>query len=370
MAKLTGSTTIPGFAEYAAKIPLRKTTSKKVTSTKGSTSKEALPILKENPQRPIKVPKKLPITIGCDPEFGLFDIEKNMYVSAHGLIPGTKAVPHKVLGGAIQVDGVMVEFNIDPASSAYKFCQNINSVMAELRKHLPENKYKFVFEPIIVYDKVYFESLPDSVKELGCSPDFNAWKGGGINQSPEPVPFLPTMRTCSGHIHIGWTEGADVTDPSHLWDCRSVIRMLDCFFAAKLDEIDPDRIRRLMYGKLGAFRPKSYGVEWRVPSNFWLESSSKQLSMFEAVHRAIEYMHSGNPIKIPNEYKSLPVPFFYNLSCEEPTQTKTRVPIGARVAPTSGRVCYDLNLDIPESLGGKYKSPPNAGRGLTDYVLL
>lgn len=313
-------------------------------------------------------PKLLPITIGCDPEFALFDKQTKSYVSAHDLIPGTKAQPHKVDGGAIQVDGVMVEFNIDPAKTADEFADNIEKVMTALRKYLPADRYVFMFDPIVVYDRAYFEGLPDSVKELGCSPDFNAWKGGGINQSPVPVPFLPTMRTCSGHIHIGWTDGADTTDPSHLWDCRTIIRLLDCALLHHLDDADPDRIRRMMYGKAGAFRPKPYGVEWRVPSNFWLHSRTSRMGMFLKVKEImLKSVMIGS--KLTENLQPMHLPFIHSFMKVKQYDTG-RVPVGARVAPTSGKVNYDLNLDIPYDIGGKYRSPPNEGKGLKDFVLL
>ena len=318
----------------------------------------------------IEIPKLklLPFTFGCDPEFALYDKVEKRYVSAHNLIPGTKAAPHKVDGGAIQVDGVMVEFNIDPASSSNSFVKNIEKVLTELRKHLPEDRYDFIFDPIVVYDKEYFESLPNEVKELGCSPDFDAWREGGINQSPEPVPFLPTMRTCSGHIHIGWTENADVTDPSHLWDCRMMIKNLDCCLFEGMQEKDHDRIRRMMYGKLGAFRPKPYGVEWRVPSNFWMKDAYSRKTFIDAVALVVNEF-SFRKSAIPTQYKPYPETSLY-LSGMYENHKSQRIAIGSRIAPTSGKVGYDLNLDIPFSVGGKYTPPPNGGKGLKDYVLI
>lgn len=58
-------------------------------------------------------------TIGADPE--VFVGREGQFFSAHGLVPGNKRRPHKVDRGAVQVDGMALEFNIDPASS-YEPC--------------------------------------------------------------------------------------------------------------------------------------------------------------------------------------------------------------------------------------------------------
>ena len=41
-----------------------------------------------------------------------------------------------------------------------------------------------------------------------------------------------------------------------------------------------------MYGKAGAFRPKPYGMEYRVLSNFWLTSDVHMGNVFHLVSRA------------------------------------------------------------------------------------
>ena len=63
------------------------------------------------------------ITIGCDPEF--FVKENNKFVNAHGLIEGTKDFPQLVNKGAVQVDGMALEFNINPAKNSKEFVSNI-----------------------------------------------------------------------------------------------------------------------------------------------------------------------------------------------------------------------------------------------------
>ena len=53
------------------------------------------------------------ILIGCDPE--VFVKQNGVFRSAHGLIRGDKKNPQKIRSGAVQVDGMALEFNIDPA---------------------------------------------------------------------------------------------------------------------------------------------------------------------------------------------------------------------------------------------------------------
>jgi hypothetical protein len=64
------------------------------------------------------------ILIGADPELFVFT-RSGKPVSAHDLIPGTKYEPHEVGNGAVQVDGVAAEFNIDPAANEDEFFFNI-----------------------------------------------------------------------------------------------------------------------------------------------------------------------------------------------------------------------------------------------------
>jgi hypothetical protein len=50
------------------------------------------------------------VSVGADPEVFVRNAEGEP-VPACGLIPGTKAEPHRVDSGAVQVDGLALEFN-------------------------------------------------------------------------------------------------------------------------------------------------------------------------------------------------------------------------------------------------------------------
>jgi len=223
--------------------------------------------------------QNLKILIGADPE--LFLEKSGTYLSAHDLLPGTKRNPYPVPGGAIQVDGVAAEFNIDPADNPQDFVLRCQAMMTAIKGRLPEGVFLRPI-PTATFKEEYFKSLPEDTRELGCNPDYNAWTGG-INDRPDGEHT--TMRTAAGHIHIGWTKDADVNDETHYEDCMAVIRQLDYFLGCYSLMWDKDDLRRSLYGKAGSFRPKSYGCEYRGISAAWLQSPDLMKWVYSAAQR-------------------------------------------------------------------------------------
>lgn len=231
--------------------------------------------------------------LGADPEFFLKDSVSGKNVSAHDLVPGTKQEPYKLKDGAVQVDGVAVEFNINPAFSAEEFEHNMNSVMAEVRNMI-DKRYEFDVTPCTYFDKSYFDTLPDFVKELGCDPDISAFTG-----KPKPDPFIAdgltnVPRTAAGHIHLGWTSGKDVAnDEGHKTDCHALANLFYDTLGSVFKLLEPDkgkaRKRLLYYGHSGAYRVKPYGIEFRSPSNTWIKHPKMYIgiyNMFEIFYKA------------------------------------------------------------------------------------
>lgn len=208
------------------------------------------------------------ILLGADPELFMRNPNSGEFHSAHGLVPGTKNKPHKVPYGAVQIDGTALEFNIDPAATCDEFVRNLTEVRKTISAYVPG--YNVVAEPTAIYDQDYFDwEVPGSAKELGCDPDYNGWTQD-IN--PRPDPGNKPLRTAAGHIHIGWTEGKDVFEQNHFLQCAAVARQMDYYLGIHSLLWDADGTRRTLYGKAGAFRPKPYGMEYRVLSNRWLSS--------------------------------------------------------------------------------------------------
>ena len=228
------------------------------------------------------------ILVGADPELFVKNPNSGEFISAHGMVPGTKYDPYKVDKGAIQVDGMALEFNIDPARTVDEFVRNITEVQKTLRSFVPTG-YSIVAEPAVVFTDSVMSEQPEEAKELGCEPDFNAYTSLA-NPRPDGSSGL---RTASGHVHIGWTNGADLRSKNHREDAETVVKQLD--YALGLYSLlwDPDNTRRSMYGKAGAYRLKSYGVEYRVMSNRWLSDPRLVGWVFNAVQHAMADLQGG-----------------------------------------------------------------------------
>jgi len=223
--------------------------------------------------------------IGCDPE--VFVKKNGTFLSAHGLIQGDKKNPFKVRNGAVQVDGMALEFNIDPAATEDQFCINVQDVLSQMCLMVPD--YEVVAVPVAHFDPMYLKDQPEEALELGCDPDYNGWTGYANERPNGNRP----MRTAAGHIHIGWTNGANVESMSHQSMAMAAVRQMDFFLGLPSLFYDADEERRSMYGKSGACRFKPYGVEYRTLSNAWLKSEKLMRWVFRNAQSGMNALSSG-----------------------------------------------------------------------------
>lgn len=247
-----------------------------------------------------------PFTYGCDPE--LFVSVNDGFISAHDLMQGTKDLPFPVFFGAIQRDGLSAEFNIEPVDNVEDFVKNIKAVTEQMTVMIKTNyrgpnpeSLKLLGVPTATFSREYFETLPADTLALGCTPDFNAYSGL-VNDPPETTePF----RTGAGHMHIGFLETmVDPDTPEHFETCRELTRELDTILYPLSLLWDNDDKRRSLYGKMGAFRPKPYGLEYRCWSNVWTNEESLQRLAFLATQTVTEEFFEGNRYWTAPEVKS------------------------------------------------------------------
>lgn len=259
------------------------------------------------------------VLVGADPELFVRNPNSKQFVSGHGMIQGTKYQPFKVDRGAVQVDGMALEFNIDPAETAAEFFENINTVRARLQRMVPG--YELVADPVAEFSDEVINSQPKEALELGCEPDFCAWTGE-VNPRPDGAV---SFRSGAGHIHIGWCDGADVRSKNHLADCYAMVKQMDYYTGVHSLLWDPDNRRRSLYGKAGAFRPKPYGVEYRTLSNAWLRDPRLIRWIYLATTRAANDLAEGKAAF--EKYGELARELIDNNVTDWPTKHKLDIPV-------------------------------------------
>lgn len=233
------------------------------------------------------------ILVGADPEF--FVRKGTGFISGHTFQCGSKAVPMPTKHGSIQVDGLALECNVKPASTKEEFIRNVYNSFGDLRKFVKSVDILCDIVPAscVFFGVQYLSQLPKEVSKLGCEPDFNAYTKK-LNPAPE---VISPYRTGAGHIHVGFTEGANVRDLTHLHLCAEIAKQLDFFIGLPsliFDKEEDSALRRTLYGKAGAFRPKPYGLEYRVLSNKWVEDPELTGFVYDATVRAFKEYQDGN----------------------------------------------------------------------------
>lgn len=220
--------------------------------------------------------------LGCDPEVFLADAN-GKFISSVGLIGGSKDMPRPIddEGNAVQEDNVTVEFNTPPCRDSASFIAHINKNKDWIKAQAEKFGLSTVIKPSARFDDDQLQT--EAAQTFGCEPDFNAWNDGRRN--PRPSAADANLRSCGGHVHI------QLLDPT--MDHLLVVQAMDLFVGCLMLEFDDDTGRRELYGKAGAFRKKSYGVEYRTASNRWIESDERIQWVWDQTEKALEFVASG-----------------------------------------------------------------------------
>jgi hypothetical protein len=228
------------------------------------------------------------LSIGADPE--IFVGFNNKFISAHGMVEGTKEQPFKIKDGAVQVDGMALEFNIEPVHNVEDFHKNISSVTEQLKGMIGDKE--FLKTCSVFFDEQFLKDVPPQNLELGCMPDYNAYTLGP-NEQPDNKTM---MRTAGGHIHLGDFEIEEQQSYEHYDLAATLARAMDKYVGVYSLLWDKDDNRRSLYGQAGAFRPKSYGAEYRTLSNMWIFSKDITSFIYRQTEMAVEAVLSGDKI--------------------------------------------------------------------------
>jgi hypothetical protein len=227
------------------------------------------------------------VTLGCDPEF--FFTSKGEITGSEKILPknGLTYDPTKrkyAFDGAhtsvsnttskVVIDGVQAELNPRPNTCRANLGNEISCCFRDLYEQMGKDKngLDIEFKPLVKVTQKEMDSLSEKSKIFGCAPSTNIHEGGESKIKVDPKKYL--KRSAGGHIHLGAATG-EKKMATTLKNTKVMVPMLDIVVGntcVLLDRNSDNIERRKNYGKVGEFREKPYGMEYRTLSNFWLQS--------------------------------------------------------------------------------------------------
>lgn len=229
--------------------------------------------------------------IGGDHELFLRDKESKEVVTAEGIIEGTKEQPYnfdkKDPFACTSLDCVLAEYNIAPARTPADYYHAIQKALNYIENKIPKN-LEIAILPAARLNEKYLQS--ETAQRFGCSVDYNCWT---LRQNEVPIPD-GNLRSAGYHITLGYDDPNEFVNI--MW-----VKAMDLFTGIPSIIQEPDNERKKLYGKAGAFRHTTFGVEARGLSNYILGSEKLINWVFENTERAIEFTNQGNTYLLDEE---------------------------------------------------------------------
>ena len=232
-------------------------------------------------------------TIGADPEMFIINEKTRAVVSAIGLIPGEKGNPWRDPswgpGFGIEIDNILVEYNIPPVDTKEDFIDVVNFMKMYIDRYLKkiDPDLGILCASSMMVDK---DQLDNPIAQLfGCCPDFNCYTGA---PNPRPRGEKTNLRSAGFHVHYGYEH------PS-IDQSVEMVKYFDIFLGLMSLLFDTDRKRRSLYGKAGCYRLTSYGVEYRTLSSRMGEDDTTLGLIYDGVVAATQAYEIG--LHLPND---------------------------------------------------------------------
>lgn len=222
-------------------------------------------------------------TFGCDCEFIL--TLHGQYKSAVSVLKGTREKRERINGHEIFHDNVLAEVAIKYGSHVQEVQKNFKNALQTLSGLVSPCKLHLAASA----DYPRKELQDPDAQEAGCDEETDAYTRQTLKSQEHAIKTTP-FRTAGGHIHLG---GAGALQNSI--KIKLVVYALDLFVGIPslfLDNNVMSHERRRMYGKAGSFREKSYGLEYRVLSPFWLRSPETVKLIYDLSMFALDFVES------------------------------------------------------------------------------
>ena len=231
---------------------------------------------------------KYKVMLGSDPELLL---NKTVYMDQKpfpiiGLLGHGKHDPLHIDDSGfrtLQEDNVALEYTTHPTSTKEDWVEEQTNMYDHAVK-VAEGFGLGVFKNIasISFDRVMLQS--DAAKTFGCEATWNAFTN---SENPAP-PSGGQVRSVGGHVHISYENPNDEQS-------MEICKILDVLYLKNIDSLSGDNeiARRELYGKAGEIRLKSYGVEWRVLSSYWVHFPETRNAVWDLVEEAFDLYDEG-----------------------------------------------------------------------------
>ena len=173
------------------------------------------------------------------------------------------------------MDGAAFELRIKHPyrsfSSLYNVIQDAKSILSGWLKSYD---YSLTVKPTVLFNtKRFWDKQDERFRQcviFGCDADFDIFDPNYVCKTID-VSTYP-YRHGGGHIHIGHTDkGIARTFHKYLYPFMQLLTIYvgnTCLAFSKYPE--EEKLRSGNYGKPGKHRLPAYGVEYRTPSNSWL----------------------------------------------------------------------------------------------------
>lgn len=227
--------------------------------------------------------------IGCDPEF--------FFVKDNKVVPSGEVDGINTYDDTVVEDGFQGELNPDADTCRESLASDIGRSLMSARKIAKDMGADISFKVGHIISDDVWKRTPSEQKKYGCNPTTNVHE----NKFSRVTGIREKFRAAGGHLHFTLRDGTDV---------KKLVAVMDIVVAntCVLIDRDPDNARRRKnYGRAGEYRIKRYGMEYRVPSNFWLKHYALFSMVSQLGRNSIDILRSDLADELISRFSMLKV---------------------------------------------------------------
>ncbi len=194
-------------------------------------------------------------------------------------------------------DGVAFEFTVPPSNNSNDLFCSINRGIEITEEIVSKFGFGISIKPTINFDINRFNYSNYSEEIIlslifGCDPDRDAIEENYISRVID-ARFHP-FRYGGGHFHIG-SQNKKIVDFMHEF-FSPFIKLLAItvgnLVIANSNYPELEKIRAEIYGRPGRFRIQEWGIEYRTPSNSWVENKELIELMIHFAKKAFIFLQN------------------------------------------------------------------------------